>query len=53
MLKGTGIAADGVHDVSAFHGYWPIEARQVDPRLGTADQLKEMVDVAHSILALE
>ena len=46
--QGTGIAADGVHDVSAFHGYWPIEPRQVDPRLGTADQLKEMVDVAHS-----
>ena len=21
--NGTGKAADGVHDVSAFHGYWP------------------------------
>ena len=47
--QGTGIAADGVHDVSAFHGYWPIEPRQVDPRLGTADQLKDMVDAAHSV----
>ncbi|GIQ96936.1 MAG: hypothetical protein CM15mP2_4230 [Methanobacteriota archaeon] len=37
-----------VHDVSAFHGYWPIEPRQVDPRLGTADQLKDMVDAAHT-----
>ena len=46
--QGTGIAADGVHDVSAYHGYWPIEPRQVDPRLGTADQLKEMVDAAHT-----
>ncbi|MED6338803.1 MAG: alpha-amylase family glycosyl hydrolase, partial [Candidatus Thermoplasmatota archaeon] len=46
--QGTGIAADGVHDVSAFHGYWPIEAREVDPRLGTADQLKEMIDAAHN-----
>ena len=46
--QGTGIAADGVHDVSAYHGYWPVEPRQVDPRLGTADQLKEMVDAAHS-----
>ena len=46
--QGTGIAADGVHDVSAYHGYWPIEPREVDPRLGTADQLKEMVDAAHS-----
>ena len=29
---GTGKAADGVHDVSAYHGYWPVEARGVDPR---------------------
>ena len=43
----TGVAADGIHDVAAYHGYWPIEARQVDPRLGTADQLKSMVDTAH------
>ena len=46
--QGTGLAADGVHNVAAYHGYWPIEPRQVDPRLGTAEQLKEMVDVAHS-----
>ena len=45
--QGTGLAADGVHDVAAYHGYWPVEARQVDPRLGTADQLKAMVDAAH------
>ena len=27
-------ASDGVHMVSGFHGYWPIEPRTVDPRLG-------------------
>ncbi len=45
--QGTGLAADGVHNVAAYHGYWPVEARQVDQRLGTAEQLKEMVDAAH------
>ena len=45
--QGTGIAGDGIHDVAAYHGYWPVEPRQVDPRLGTADQLKTMVDAAH------
>ena len=45
--QGTGIAGDGQHDVAAYHGYWPVEPRQVDPRLGTADQLKTMVDAAH------
>ena len=45
--QGTGIAGDGQHDVAAYHGYWPVEPRQVDPRLGTAEQLKTMVDAAH------
>jgi len=45
--NGTGKAADGVHDVSSYHGYWPVEPRQVDPRLGTAEQLKTMVEKAH------
>ena len=44
---GTGKAADGVHDVSAFHGYWPTEARGVEPRLGTEDELHAMIDAAH------
>mgnify|MGYP000523596161 CR=1 FL=1 len=45
--QGTGIAADNQHDVAAYHGYWPVEPRQVDPRIGTTEQLKEMVDAAH------
>ena len=45
--NGTGKAADGVHDVAAFHGYWPTEARGVEPRLGTPDELHTMVDAAH------
>jgi len=44
---GTGKAADGVHDVSAFHGYWPTEARGVEPRLGTEADLHAMIEAAH------
>lgn len=44
---GTGKASDGVHDVSAFHGYWPIEARGIEPRLGTDTELQHLVEVAH------
>ena len=43
----TGKAADGVHDVSAFHGYWPTEARGVEPRLGTESDLHAMIEAAH------
>ena len=45
--EGTGKAADGVHDVSAFHGYWPTEARGIEPKLGTEDELHALVQAAH------
>ncbi|MBJ60817.1 MAG: hypothetical protein CMB54_02705, partial [Euryarchaeota archaeon] len=46
--NGTGLAADGVHEVSAYHGYWPVEPRSIDPRLGTSEELHELVDSAHA-----
>lgn len=46
--NGTGKAADGVHDVAAYHGYWPVEARGIDPRLGTEEELHAMVEAAHA-----
>ena len=45
--EGTGKAADGVHDVSSFHGYWPTEARGIEPKLGTEDELHALVQTAH------
>ena len=45
--NGTGKAADGVHDVSAFHGYWPTEPRGIEPKLGTAEELHALVEAAH------
>ncbi|WP_245914026.1 alpha-amylase family glycosyl hydrolase [Nannocystis exedens] len=40
-------AADGVHWVTGYHGYWPIRAREVDPRLGGEAALSAMIDEAH------
>ena len=37
-----------MHEVSAFHGYWPVEPRGVDPRLGTPEELEALVDAAHA-----
>jgi len=45
--NGTGKAADGVHDVSAFHGYWPTEPRGIEPKLGTEEELHALVEAAH------
>ena len=44
---GSYIAADGQHQVSGYHGYWPVEPRQVDPRFGGEAALTEMVAAAH------
>jgi len=42
------LASDGVHYVTGFHGYWPIKAREVDPRIGGATALTAMVTAAHA-----
>ena len=45
--EGTGKAADGIHDVSSFHGYWPTEPRSIEPKLGTSAELHQLIDAAH------
>jgi glycosidase len=42
------MAADGVTHVTGYHGYWPVKAREVDPRLGGADALRALVAEAHA-----
>lgn len=45
--QGAYLASDGVHLVTGYHGYWPIKGREVDPRLGGEQALKDMVVEAH------
>jgi glycosidase len=33
---------------SAYHGYWPVSFTSVDDRMGTEEDLHELVDAAHS-----
>ncbi|HSN50875.1 MAG TPA: alpha-amylase family glycosyl hydrolase, partial [Bacteroidales bacterium] len=33
---------------SGYHGYWPVSLTTVDNRFGTSDELKSMVEEAHS-----
>ena len=37
----------GQYWVTGYHGYWPTRAREVDPRLGGAAALRELVAEAH------
>jgi glycosidase len=41
-------ASDGVHLVTGFHGYWPVKAREVDPRFGGDAELHALVTEAHA-----
>jgi glycosidase len=45
---GSYLADDGVHQVTGYHGYWPVRAREVEPRIGGAAALHALVDEAHA-----
>ena len=45
---GAYLAADGVHKVTGYHGYWPIKAREVDARIGGQAALQDLVNEAHA-----
>jgi glycosidase len=46
--SGTYPDSSGTHQVTGYHGYWPIEPRAVDPRLGSEDDLRALVAAAHA-----
>ncbi|MDE0708716.1 MAG: alpha-amylase family glycosyl hydrolase, partial [Candidatus Poseidoniales archaeon] len=46
---GTEIASNGQHQVSAYHGYWPVAAREIDARLGTEAELHGLIAAAHDV----
>jgi neopullulanase len=43
----TTVHVEHGHGVTAYHGYWPIKARAVDPRLGSEADLDALVRAAH------
>ncbi len=43
----TRIEYENGHGVTAFHGYWPVKARAIDPRLGSEADLDALVAAAH------
>ena len=43
-----GFVGTGGYLYSGYHGYWPIAGREVQPRFGTLDELKKLVQHAHA-----
>jgi neopullulanase len=46
--QGSYAAANGVTKVTGYHGYWPVKAREVDPRIGGEAGLRALVKEAHA-----
>lgn len=40
--------AENGHGVTGYHGYWPIRAREIDPRFGTESDLEALITAAHA-----
>jgi glycosidase len=43
---GSGVGTDG-HMYSGYHGYWPADLEATEPRVGTEEELRTLVEVAH------
>jgi glycosidase len=44
--QGTFSSSDN-REVSGYHGYWPVKAREIDPRFGNKQSLHSLVTEAH------
>ena len=42
------VGADGVHQYTGYHGYWPVDPFAAESRLGGDDALRELVAAAHA-----
>ncbi|MGD8148671.1 pullulanase-type alpha-1,6-glucosidase [Ornithinimicrobium sp. Y1694] len=48
-FKNQPVQGVGTADVSAgYHGYWITDFTQIDPHLGTNEEMKQLVDAAHA-----
>ncbi|WP_420747137.1 pullulanase-type alpha-1,6-glucosidase [Ornithinimicrobium sp. Y1847] len=48
-FKNQPVQGEGTADVSAgYHGYWITDFTQIDPHLGTNEEMKQLVDAAHA-----
>jgi len=48
QIHGWVPGGDGEYRHHPFHGYWPLDYTVVEPSFGTADDLRELVEVAHA-----
>lgn len=47
-FKNRPVQGSGADASAGYHGYWVTDFTQIDPHLGTNEEMKELVDEAHS-----
>ena len=46
-FKNRPVQGTGANISAGYHGYWITDFTQIDPHLGTNDEMEELVDAAH------
>lgn len=47
-FKNRPVQGEGANASAGYHGYWVTDFTQIDPHLGTNDELKALIDDAHA-----
>ena len=47
-FKNKPVQGEGANASAGYHGYWITDFTQIDPHLGTNDELKDLIDAAHA-----
>ncbi len=47
-FKNRPVQGSGANASAGYHGYWITDFTQIDPHLGTNDDMKELIDAAHA-----
>ncbi|MEP4545202.1 MAG: alpha-amylase family glycosyl hydrolase [Saccharospirillum sp.] len=47
ILKNKAVQGTPPNASAAHHGYWTLDFTQIDPHLGTNEELRELIDAAH------
>lgn len=47
ILKNQAVQGSPTEFSSAYHGYWTLDFTQIDPHLGSNEDLKSLIDAAH------
>jgi pullulanase-type alpha-1,6-glucosidase len=46
-FKNKPVQGTGANESAGYHGYWTVDYTQLDPHLGTNEEMEQLIDLAH------